>query len=70
MEKQHRKSRKRRRKQSGDGYDGEPETVAGQIPCDILKRVSSLFKKLSLSPEGRLWFNLMRRNWKRTLLGR
>ena len=58
MEKQYRcreRSRKRRRKQSGDG---EPETVAGQIPRDILKRISPLCEKMGLTMREQLFLTL------------
>ena len=59
MEKQYscrERSGKRRRKQSGD--DGDPETVTGQIPCDILKRISPLCKKMGLTMREQLFLTL------------
>ena len=64
MEQQHRwrertrKSRKRR-KQTDDGDDGgEPETVTGQIPRDILKRISPLCEKMNLSMREQLFLTM------------
>ena len=49
--------RKRKRRQSGDG-DSDPETVTGEIPVDILKRISPLCEKMGLSMREQLFLTM------------
>ena len=49
--------RKRKRRQSGDG-DSDPETVTGEIPVDILKRISPLCEKMGLSMRDQLFLTM------------
>ena len=52
--------RKRKRRQSGDGGDGggEVDTVTGEIPVDILKRISPLCEKMGLTMRQQLFLTM------------
>ena len=52
-----RKEKQRKRKRSGDGGGGDGddvETVAGNIPVDLLRRMSPLCEKLGISMRNQL----------------
>ena len=52
--------RKRKRRQSGDDGDGdeEVETVNGEIPVNILKRISPLCEKMGLTMRQQLFMTM------------
>ena len=50
-----RKEKQRKRKRSGNGGDGDDiETVSGNIPVDLLRRMSPLCEKLGISMRQQL----------------
>ena len=60
LKKQQYRKRKRSQSGAGDGGDGggEVDTVTGEIPVDILKRISPLCEKMGLTMRQQLFLTM------------